>query len=231
GKVTFTKVVLGDGTDRPPLVAEQLTARLRLWSLVSGRIEPADLALVRPRVQLVFAPDGRSNWDRLVDALAGKLKPGARNTDHLPAFSEIRVTQGTIAVRDDSRGLDETLHEVTLALAWPSLTRSFAATGRLVWRGEAINASVTVADLFAALTGERAGLKIRLNGPPFKLAFDGHMSHQPTLRMEGTLAADSESLRRTLAWAGQKPPPGGGFGRFALKAQTNLVGGTVALSA
>ena len=48
--------------------------------------------------------------------------------------------------------------------------------------------------------------------------------------MEGTLAADAVSLRDTLRWAGQQPPPGGGFGRFALKAQTNVVGGTIGLS-
>jgi AsmA protein len=48
--------------------------------------------------------------------------------------------------------------------------------------------------------------------------------------MEGTLAADSPSLRDTLRWAARRAPPGGGFGRFSLKAQTNVAGGNVALS-
>ena len=48
--------------------------------------------------------------------------------------------------------------------------------------------------------------------------------------MEGTLAAYAVSIRDTLRWAGQHTPPGGGFGRFALKAQTNVVGGTISLS-
>jgi len=81
-------------------------------------------------------------------------------------------------------------------------------------------------DFVAALQGDRSGLKIRLAGAPFKFAFDGYISHRPTLKMEGTLAADSASLRDMLHWAGLPPPPGGGFGRFALKAQTNVVGGT-----
>jgi AsmA protein len=49
--------------------------------------------------------------------------------------------------------------------------------------------------------------------------------------MEGTLAADSPSLRDTLRWAAHRSPPGGGFGRFSLKAQTNVAGSNVALSA
>src|SRR5439155_358505 len=70
----------------------------------------------------------------------------------------------------------------------------------------------------------------RLSGAPLRFAFDGYISHRPTLKMEGTLAADAASLRDTLRWAGQQHPPDGGFGRFALKAQTNVVGRTIALS-
>ena len=85
-------------------------------------------------------------------------------------------------------------------------------------------------DFAAALAGNRSGLKLRLAGAPLKAAFDGSISVKPTLKIEGTLAADAASLRDALLWAGQKPLPGGGFGRFAIKAQTNVVGGTIALS-
>jgi AsmA protein len=85
-------------------------------------------------------------------------------------------------------------------------------------------------DFVAALTGDRSGLKVRIAGAPLNLAFDGYMSHRPTLRMEGTLAADSASLRDTLRWAANWTSPAGGFGRFALKAQTNVVGSNIALS-
>jgi AsmA protein len=71
---------------------------------------------------------------------------------------------------------------------------------------------------------------LRLSGSPGKAAFEGAISLKPTLKIEGTLAADAPSLRNTLAWAGQKPLPGGGFGRFSIKARTNVVGGTISLS-
>jgi AsmA protein len=53
---------------------------------------------------------------------------------------------------------------------------------------------------------------------------------KPTVKIDGTLAADTASLRNALIWAGEKPLPGGGFGRFSLKARTNVVGGTINLS-
>ena len=80
--------------------------------------------------------------------------------------------------------------------------------------------AITLTDFVAALAGDRSGLKVRLAGAPFKFAFDGIWSTRPTLKIEGTLAADAASLRETLRWAGlSRPLPGGGFGRFALKAQ------------
>jgi AsmA protein len=89
---------------------------------------------------------------------------------------------------------------------------------------------LTLADFPAALAGKRSGLKVRLSGAPMKAAFEGAIGLKPTLKVEGTLAADAPSLRDVLIWSGQKPLPGGGFGRFAIKAQTNVVGGTIALS-
>ena len=37
-------------------------------------------------------------------------------------------------------------------------------------------------------------------------------------------------MRNALVWAGQKPLPGGGFGHFAIKAQANVMGGTIGLN-
>ena len=128
------------------------------------------------------------------------------------------------------RGIAETLTNVEMALAWPSISKSFAATGRFAWHGEPMDATVALSDFAAALAGDRTGIKVRLNGNPMKVAFEGSMSLRPTLKIDGTLAADAPSLRETLRWAGIKPLTGGGFGRFALKAKTNVSGGTIALS-
>ena len=63
---------------------------------------------------------------------------------------------------------------------------------------EAIDTTLSLTDFVATLVGERSGLKLRLAGSLLKFAFDGYISHKPTLRVEGTLAADTASLRDTL---------------------------------
>jgi AsmA protein len=231
GTVSFADITLGDARgSQPALVAERLTTRLRLMPLLFGRIEAADLSLLRPKILISFEPAGTSNWSSLAQSLARTLKPNEADPDRLMSFSELRITDGTIELRERHHGLDEILTHVEMSLAWPAISKSFVATGRFTWRDEPVDASISLSDLAAAVGGDRTGLKVRLNGEPLRLAFDGHLSSKPTVKMEGTLAADTASLRRTLVWAGQPPLPGGGFGRFALKAHTDVVGGTVALS-
>ncbi|MBV8753746.1 MAG: AsmA family protein [Hyphomicrobiales bacterium] len=227
GNVSLADVVLAGASDNEPaLAARELHARLRLVPLLFGRIGASDLSLIHTHVAVIVGRDGVSNWSGLSQKLARTLMPQERVT----TISEIRIADGTVDVRDEAHGVDEHLSGVEMSFAWPAIARSFAATGRFVWRGETIDASATIADLVAAIAGSRAGIKVRLSGTPFKIGFDGHVARVPTFRIEGTLAADTESLRNTLVWAGLKPLPGGGFGRFALKSHLNMVGGTVALT-
>lgn len=227
GAVSFENVVLGDDrTGEPAVLAEQLKAHLRYFPLLAGRIEIADVTLVRPTIAVNFLPGQRSNWSALIESLAHALQP---NRERTASFSEIRITDGTVVVRD-SHGTSERLTKVELSLAWPSISNSFGASGHFVWRNEPVEASITLTDFLAALSGDRSGVKLRLSGAPLKLAFDGSASYRPTFKVEGTLAADSTSLRDAMRWTGGKALPVGGFGRFALKAQTKIGAGVVSLS-
>jgi len=227
GLITFSDVVLGDENGQaPPLAAGHLIAHLRLLPLLLGRIEISDIALDQPRIAVEIAPDGRSNWSPLLESLGRALEPVGRTV----SFSEIRIHDGSIAVHDAGRDLTERLSNVELSLAWPSITKSFGATGRFVWRDEPVDASVAISDFLAALAGDSSGLKVRLSGAPLRLLFEGVMSNRPSLKVDGTLVADTSSLRDALRWTGDTPLPGGGFGRFTLKAQANMVAGAMSLS-
>jgi AsmA protein len=226
GSVSFADVTLGDAK-RPALTAERLTARLRLFPLLTGRVEISDVALERPIIAIDIEPDGNTNWSGLIDTLMRSQNKGAVR---VAAFSEMRIENGTVQVHSPSQKVDETLTGVEFSLAWPSISKSFGATGRLNWHDEPLDATMALGDFPAALAGNRSGLKVRVAGKPMKAAFEGAVSVKPTLKIEGTLAADAASLREALVWAGQKPLPGGGFGHFAIKAQANVMGGTIGLN-
>ena len=227
GTVSLVDVVLGEpNSPTPPLAAERLIAHLRVLPLLLGRIEISDIALDKPHIVVSIDADGRSNWSPLLASLARALTP----VDRIPSFTEIRIEDGAITVHDAAHDLTENLTNVDLSLAWPTISRTFGAGGTFNWRGEPVDASITISDFLAALTGDSAGLKIRLAGAPLKFAFEGAMSSLPSFKVDGNLAVDALSLRDALRWTGDTPVPGGGFGRFSLKAQTKMVGSAISLS-
>jgi AsmA protein len=226
--VSFHDVGLkGGGTTDPALQVDVLTANLRLLPLLLRRFEIADVMMLRPHIHVTRDGNGESNWTPFVETIARTMKPGAENQ---VSFSEIRIQDGVLNYEDTTNHVSELLGDIDLSLAWPSISRSFAATGQFDWRGERVDGSISASDFVAMLSGERSGLKARLASAPLKLAFDGTVANRTSLMTEGTLTVDSLSLRNALRWLGQSVPGGGGFGRFALKARANVVGASVALT-
>jgi AsmA protein len=226
--VSFHDVGLkGGGSTSPALNVDVLTANLRLLPLLLRRFEIADVMMLRPHIHVVRAADGESNWTPFIDTIARAMKPGA---DNQVSFSEIRIQDGELSYQDAGNHLSEALGDIDLSLAWPSISRSFAATGQFDWRGERVDGSISVSDFVAALSGDRSGLKARIASAPLKLAFDGTVADRTSMMMEGTMTIDSASLREALRWTGQMAPGSGGFGRFALKARANVVGPSIALT-
>jgi AsmA protein len=226
--VSFHDVGLkGGGTTDPALRVDVLTANLRLLPLLLRRFEIADVMMLRPLIRVVRDGNGESNWTPFVETIARTMTPGAENQ---VSFSEIRIQDGVLNYEDATNHVSEQLGDIDLSLAWPSISRSFAATGQFDWRGERVDGSISAADFVAMLSGDRSGLKARLASAPLKLAFDGTVANRTSMMMEGTVTIDSLSLRNALRWMGQSVPGGGGFGRFALKARANVVGASVALT-
>ncbi|MGA8076052.1 MAG: AsmA family protein [Xanthobacteraceae bacterium] len=228
GTVRFRNVLLGnDRTGEPAVAADELTARLRYFPLLAGRIEIADVTLVRPVINVDFSSDGQSNWSGLIVALAHALAP---NPGRTASFSEIDIQNGTVVVHDAGKNATERLENVNFQVAWPAISRSFGANGHFTWNDEPVEASLTLSDFLAALTGNRSGVKLRLSSAPLQLAFDGGATDQPTLKLDGTVDVEAPSLRDALHWAGKSEVPFGGFGRFALRAQSDIGGGMASLS-
>jgi len=228
GSVRFHNVRLAnEAAGEPVATADELIARLRYFPLLAGHIEIADVTLVRPVIKVAFSAAGESNWSGLISSLARALQP---HSDRTASFSEIGVQNGTVIVYDGGSDATERLEGVDFQVAWPSISRSFGANGHFSWHNEKVEASLTLSDFLAALTGERSGLKVRLASVPLTLAFDGAASDEPTLKIQGTLGVEASSLREALRWIGNDKLPFGGFGRFALRAQSDIGGRVASLS-
>jgi len=225
--VTGLDPVLGDDISLLLFPSGSVRFRNVVLANQTAGIEIADVTLVRPTIRVAFSATGECNWSGLISSLARALAP---QSERVAAFSEIGIQDGTVILYDARSDATERLEGLEFQVAWPSISRSFGANGHFTWHKENVEASLTLSDFLAALTGDRSGLKIRLISAPLTLAFDGSASDQPTLKVQGTLSVEAASLREALHWIGNDRLPFGGFGRFALRAQSDIGGRVAALS-
>jgi AsmA protein len=211
GNVSFNDVSLGDNrTGAPALTAERVVARLRFFPFLTGRIEIADVSLVRPTIAVIFNADRSSNWSGHIETLARNLKPAPGRA---ASFSEIRIEDGTVILRDEAYRIVESISNVEFALAWPSISQSFAATGRFAWHDEPIDASFSFTDFVAA---RRSRWKARW---------------PPTQARCATRCAGRASSRRRAAGSGvsrSRPRPMWSAARLGFPASTSSSTATAA---
>ena len=117
--VSFRDVGLkGEAAADPALAVDVLTANLRLLPLLLRRFEISDVMMLRPHIRVVRDGNGESNWTPFIDTIARTMQPGAENQ---LSFSEIRIQDGLLTYRDAANRVSETIGDIDLSLAWPSI--------------------------------------------------------------------------------------------------------------
>jgi AsmA protein len=231
-------VIEGDvpGADNALIVTETLRGAVRPFALLFGRIELASFEMTRPTIRLLRTSDGQSNWQLEGSDLVTALEPNRVAGAGLQ-LGRFRITDGTVHLIDDVRGIDETISSANLSLTWPTSSTRAAIGGSAIWRGEAVDVSASL-DQPAALAqpGSTSGVVLSVQGAPLRLQFDGTVSPgssgQNALpwQASGSLALSTPSLRRAISWLGSEVGAGSTFGAFRLDADMNLVGLSIDLT-
>ena len=133
---------------------------------------------LRPRRPFQLGRLDRHTW-----RARSARRPTGRSTP--PRSPRSASTTAPSRCRTPTRGINETFSDVELALAWPSISKSFAATGRVVWHDEPIDTTIT-------LDGFRRGARRR----PLRAEGSSHR-RAAQVRLRGQLehAADAEDRR------------------------------------
>lgn len=207
--IQISDVHLDDGS-RAGLAVGSLQATVQFLPLLFGEVRIATLTLERPRLTVQFAADGK-----LIGGLP--INPRMPSTEEVP---ELRIVDGTILLRIEGRERVEIFSNVQASLSWSGA--SLTTTGTFVVRNQPANASLFIADTSALANGARSGLRARFDSEALRLSYEGGIAMRNGLQAEGSLAAESPSLRTALAWFDIPAPAPQGFGRFSVKSNAAL---------
>lgn len=212
---------------------KSLDVALRLWPLLTGRVEVARLVLTEPVIALEVDKDGRGNWllspvRREASAAGGKPGGGGSADIHL---DDVRLVGGRLSYHDARTGASHALEAIDIALSLPSLAGALVIDGGATWRGEAVKLRLAAGTLGGLIKGGASGFELKLAAAPLTATFTGTMTGLPPTRTEGVVDFATPSLRRLAAWAGTPIAlKGDGLGPLSIKGRIAMAGAEMAFS-
>ncbi len=191
--------IAGPATMRDADLAEMesLTVSFRLLPLLIGDIEFAAFELIGPKIRLVRDEADERNW--VFDSSVAALQLAFTGDVPLGAFTLI---DGRIDFDDQLTGQQETLTAVNLKIDWRSVSRPFALSGSVTWRGEPVSIEVGMRDPVSFIKGRQTPFTARLAAAPITIDFDGTAAGIKDTRLGGRIDLSSPSLRRFVGWIG-----------------------------
>ena len=158
------------------VVADTLRGSVRSLPLLFGRIELSSIEMTRPTIRLLRSANGQSNWQIGDGNLVSVLEPGGVVGAGL-ILGRLRIIDGTLELVDEVQGISETLTSANLSLTWPNSSTRAVIAGSVIWRGEAVEVTVSLDQPAALLQpGSVSGVLVSLLGAPVRLRFDGTVS-------------------------------------------------------
>lgn len=234
--VSFPDVVLPNpkGMDGPPLAAvSRLDATLRLWPLLSGRVQLGQLVLQRADIHLQTDASGRRNWD-FAEASPGptvvrlaKTGPsqGASQVSDLPeelrAFAKgasdtrrdagatnsgiesIRIVDGRLRQISADGAIAADVGAIDMTLAVIGAAEPVHASGTFTWRGETLRLDTRVMPMQALASGAPAQTVASLSSDAGQLTFNGTLTGGAQARADGLISLKAGSASGAARWLGQ----------------------------
>jgi AsmA protein len=202
-----------EGAASPDMATlKALQAELRLWPLISGRVEVGRFVLIQPVVHLEIDQEGRPNWrfgeapqqDTAGDRPVGEAGGGGAT---LPisdlALGDIRLVDGTVTYSDARSGASHQAEDIDLTIELENLRSPLSATGSLDYKGKEVTLDVGVQAPLALIQNGNSQAQVQVKSDLLSLGFDGEVSNDQQPGVQGGADLAVTSIRELAAWLEQ----------------------------
>jgi AsmA protein len=201
-RLKFEDVSLGV-PGAPPLVeASQLRSEFRIWPLLAGQLDLAEVAVSGAQLRV---GDGTPAWSALWALQRDRLEGRRSANRHV---RRLIVTNSTVTFAGDGDGA-ERLDLLSLVVNWPAVGGKLDASGAIRWRGESVQVSVTDLEPATLAKGGKDRLSIEASTAASRLALELEASVTDRAKASGRANFTTKSLRDLLHWGGVQLPFGG----------------------
>jgi AsmA protein len=228
--VSFANAPGADSKDMARLA--KLQVQLQIFPLLRGRYEVDKFVLVDPVIALEVDKQGKPNWQfgkaapPAAPASADKPAPAASGGGFAGVrLDDIRLENGKLSYIDHRSGEKTELDQIALKLSLPDLDSPAKAEGSLVYRGEKLALTVSLASPRAFMDAKGSATELKVESKPVVFDFKGNAAGSTPIKLDGTIDLKIPSVRGLAQWAGTPlTAPGTGFGPLALAGKVSVAG-------
>lgn len=194
---------------------DALNVGVRVWPLLSGKVEVSTLVLEKPQIHLEVDRNGGTNWifkspkeKNVAEEKDASDKSGAR-------LDGISITDGAISYFNARTGKTRELSDIDATIDVTDLKSPVSLHAEFTLNNERLTLDGTVQSPEALRADSGSAVKLSIGGDALTAAFDGTLTAKGDA--EGALNLKTQSLKRVMAMTGSKSSAGG-FGTLALSA-------------
>jgi uncharacterized protein involved in outer membrane biogenesis len=196
------------GSKNPNMVeVKQVTARLSLSALLTGRLAAGEVTLVEPKIVLEVNAEGKPNWEFTPSVAEAKPAAPQPSSPRPLSLGRLTIDNGTLVFSDSKAGISLAAEKANFSASVGSIDGPYTLAGGATVNGAPLRIDLAVGAKGAS--GHTARIVLEAGGG--KLAFDGRLSELgPDARLSGVASASADNLiafaETLLKIAGQPEP-------------------------
>jgi AsmA protein len=218
--IAIDEIAFADQAFAVTIEADRLRGNVDLLSLLAGRLELADVELLRPRIEIDLDRKPMSIEGAAAHAAAARPStPEAEKADRA-RLGFVTIVSGVARVKSGTG--EERIENIDATLDWRTVGSPATLDAAFSWRGERPRAILWVLRPGALLRGEQTPAMMRIDSDSIRLEAEGAAQGQPKPRFTGRLTASSPSLRNALGLVDISAPLPGPFENVQLTAKASV---------
>ena len=243
--IVITDATITDPTARKgsaDLAVEKIAIDLSFGELLSQKIDPNSVTLVRPVLTIRLGnadAQQRTDADAPVKHAAAKPRrfiaaqtvvaqtPRARDV----RLEHVEIEDGTVEIVYDGKGTERRIEHIDATVRLPEITSPLTADGKLEWKGETVRFSAELTSPAELRAARPASLQVALDAEAIAARFDGKLSTRPEFSGEGELSVKAHSIPSLLAWMRQSTPSAMAIGDGELASHVSWTPDQISFSA
>jgi AsmA protein len=217
-KVTLANVPGGQASYFATM--DSLGVGVKLFPLLSGKVEVSQVTLNKPVINLEVEKDGKGNWalgtQKPATETATAPKPGGGlGAAATATFQGVTIKDGRITYLNAVTGKHRSFDAINVTVAITSLAKPISVDGSLTSDGQKISMDGTVSDPKALMNGAATPVDLSITSELLQASFKGTLASGGNA--DGALKLDTPSVRKLAGWAGLTLPTSGGLGHLSLE--------------